>query len=719
MRRNRQSLFLCFALILYVESMWVALSVQAQSPEPPRLVLAFYYTWFDEATWTPEKVADMPLEPYLSRDRGVMARHIEQAKSAGIDALVVSWYGPNVENNQTETNFIALLEVAQEYGFKMAIDFETASPFIHGQEEVVAALQHVLNVHATKESYLRVDGKPVVFLWAIQHVPLAPGQASPLDAWRAMRQQVDPEHKSLWIAEGVDINYQDVFDGHHLYSIAWSKDVNHTLKDWKNRVRKWSSTHGQDRLWVATVMPGYNDLRTGRADAFVRDRENGDFYRACWQAVIDTRPDWVIVTSFNEWVEGSQIEPAQSYGNAYIDLTREWSDRFKSGMTVPEPTLPSPTSRPETEPGLTPTTVASVSVASTLTSTEELSATEPLTLLGPLAAAEPATSAEFLEGTGPMTSTVSLVASLELTPSGPPSAAAVVTSTASLTITPTLTPVIVSGDQTEQVVVLDEPTSVAGSVTGEIVASKVPMRSGPGKSFSVIGLLHEGFVVQILQGDPDAEWLQVVAPTGEVGYVPAEFVDWEPVVVSVTPVPAISQVEVESRPNSLAMGTIVTGTKLRKGPSSGFGSLFKVEPGDTFEILGTSLDGSWYQMRLPDGEEGWVVAYKVQRFEATVEPTPLVTDVVTATVPLESTLTPEVTTAVPTMAAVEMTVFPTAGPLPTETPIPQSDLASMLSEDSPRRTEALLGFILIIAGVGAFLIAMASGVMYVASRRGR
>ncbi len=56
-----------------------------------RLVLAFYYTWFDEATWTYDQLSDLPAEPYVSRDRSVMGRHIAQAQRAGIDALVVAW----------------------------------------------------------------------------------------------------------------------------------------------------------------------------------------------------------------------------------------------------------------------------------------------------------------------------------------------------------------------------------------------------------------------------------------------------------------------------------------------------------------------------------------------------------------------------------------------------------------------------------------------------
>src|SRR5512133_2415004 len=79
--------------------------VVAQSPD--RLVLAFYYNWFGPNDWKAGKLVDAPQSPYTSSDRGVMGRHIDQAKGAGIDALLVNWYGPATENNQTETNLRA------------------------------------------------------------------------------------------------------------------------------------------------------------------------------------------------------------------------------------------------------------------------------------------------------------------------------------------------------------------------------------------------------------------------------------------------------------------------------------------------------------------------------------------------------------------------------------------------------------------------------------
>ncbi|MGB8647297.1 MAG: SH3 domain-containing protein, partial [Anaerolineae bacterium] len=106
---------------------------------------------------------------------------------------------------------------------------------------------------------------------------------------------------------------------------------------------------GADKLWVATVMPGYDDTRTTRPDRFARARDNGNFYRTTWQAALNSGADWVIITSFNEWVEGTQIEPSVTYGNTYLDITRQYAAQFKSGAFVAAPAavaLPHPVATP-------------------------------------------------------------------------------------------------------------------------------------------------------------------------------------------------------------------------------------------------------------------------------------------------------------------------------------------------------------------------------------
>jgi hypothetical protein len=300
-----------------------------RSDGPERLVLAFYYTWFDENSWGANRVPDQPSAPYVSRDRGTMARHIDQAKSAGIDAFVVSWYGPRVEGNQTESNLRALLDEAAARGFRVAVDVEVTSPFLNSPGDVQQAVRTLLDTHAKHPAYLRVGGKPVIFFWRQQRYDLG--------TWAAIRAAVDPNHESVWIEEGVDVTPLSVFDGHHLYSVTWNPptDLAYTASKFAKRVRDRATSLGTPKIYVATVMPGYDDRKTGRGNAFAVSREGGAYYERSWRAAIDSNPDWIVITSFNEWPEGTYIEPSQAYGTRYLELTAAWSAVFHSSAAPP------------------------------------------------------------------------------------------------------------------------------------------------------------------------------------------------------------------------------------------------------------------------------------------------------------------------------------------------------------------------------------------------
>lgn len=344
----RNNLIRIAAFVLLLTFLFVCPSTTS-ADQPPR-VFAFYYAWFDEQTWTPDHVADLPAEPYVSRDPNAIARHIDQAAGAGIDSFVVSWLGPG---NPTDERLRVLLDIAGGKGFSATIDFEANR--YGSRDALIGALVYVRDQLMPHGAFSRVNGKPVLFFWR--------QQARSVDEWQEIRNQVDPNRDQIWIAEGVNAAYQRVFDGHHLYSIAWSPDVNHTLSDWSRRIRR----AGVDKLWVATVMPGYDDTRTDRADRFARDRRNGDFYRETWNAALATRPDMVVITSFNEWVEGSMIEPSVSYGNLYLDLTREFAAQFKSSAPPSMEDKMALAASPTPHPTLEPTSAPAASSAATAT----------------------------------------------------------------------------------------------------------------------------------------------------------------------------------------------------------------------------------------------------------------------------------------------------------------------------------------------------------------
>jgi hypothetical protein len=351
----------------------------ARAARPP-LVLAFYYDWYDQNTWKPNRVPDMPVTPYASNDPSTIARQIAQARGAGIDAFVVSWWGAG---NPTDSNLQIVLDQARTANFQVAVDFEVTSPFYHSKQDAINSLKNLLATRAQHPAYLRVDGKPVIFFWREQ-------KYSP-DEWRDIRNTVDPNHQSLWIAEGVkeQLPYLNTFDGLHLYSIAWAPDVAAELQKWSPRVH----AYGADKLWVATVMPGADNRQAVQSGAVVRDRRNGDFYRETWNAAFSTYPDWIIITSWNEWVEGTMIEPSVSYGNLYLDITRDFAAQFKAGLPIPTPA-------PTASATMTPTVTFAIPGAITAT----VNATETLRVR-----ADPSTDAAIL-GRLPPGATLSLLA---------------------------------------------------------------------------------------------------------------------------------------------------------------------------------------------------------------------------------------------------------------------------------------------------------------------
>ena len=332
----------------------VTLALPTAHAQSSPLVLAFYYDWFDENTWKPDKVPDMPAPLYASRDPGAISRHIQQARDAGIDAFVVSWWGAG---NPTDDNFKVMLDLASRMNFHAAVDFELTSPFYNSKDDVVNSLRNLIANRVNHPGYLRSEGKPVIFFWREQKYSV--------DEWKVIRAAVDPNHQTLWIAEGVkeQLPYLSVFDGFHLYSIAWAPDVNAELQKWSPRVHG----YGAEKIWVATTMPGADNSRTSQSEKVIRDRRGGEFYRETWRAAFSTYPDWVIITSWNEWPEGTMIEPSVMYGNTYLDITRGFASQFHAGLPTPTAT-PTRTSTPTRTPTNIPTATFTPTVVVSATS---------------------------------------------------------------------------------------------------------------------------------------------------------------------------------------------------------------------------------------------------------------------------------------------------------------------------------------------------------------
>ncbi len=303
-----------------------------------RLVLAQYFAWFDGDGWNDCNISagDKPLQPYSSDDPTAIVRHVQMASEVGLDGFLLHWFGPG---DRTDRNFETLLNQSQWSDFTSTVVFSyhiwPAAPAL-GQQNVGQAVRYVMDRYSGHSNFLALDGKPVLFFVDVYRTPAA-GQ-TPQQFWAAVRDEVDLQRQTWWIAEGLDASYLAVFDGLFVFKITHADYPNDYLKAsrWAGRVEQWEQQTGQSKLWLATISPGWDDLRAGcRADVRVptpphrRDREDGALYRATFDAALDSNPDWLLLSSFNEWVEGTYIEPSVQYGDKYLELTKEFVTIFK------------------------------------------------------------------------------------------------------------------------------------------------------------------------------------------------------------------------------------------------------------------------------------------------------------------------------------------------------------------------------------------------------
>jgi len=316
------------------------------TPAPTRglgasgLVLANYFAWYSTHNWDDCNISagDQPLRLYDSDDPGAVAAHIQQALDAGVDGFTLQWFAPG---ERTDNNLGTLLDQSRGTPFRSTVvilrHIWPGTPRA-SQSELVKAIRYLLDSYGAHPNFLSLEGRPVLFFANMEGVPKA-GVETPQQAWASIREQADPERAAWWIAEGLDATYLEAFDGLYVYKVTHADFPDDYLKAsrWARNVRSWEQKTGLRKLWWGTLMPGYDDLRSGcQADLrgplklHRREREDGAFYQATFEAALASAPDGLWINSFNEWVEGTYIEPSQKYGERYLQLTREFAARFKA-----------------------------------------------------------------------------------------------------------------------------------------------------------------------------------------------------------------------------------------------------------------------------------------------------------------------------------------------------------------------------------------------------
>ena len=327
-------------IVFFLATVWLfaipslMFAQESESSTKPPLILAHYMPWYTAKPfsdhwgwhWTmnhfdPEKKTDAKREvaskfypligPYDSGDPEVLEYHLLLMKLAGIDGVIVDWYGLTDFRDYAvlHRNTTRLLQQCERLKMKFVICYEdqTIPALMEGNR--ITATDRVS--HAVKEidwlgkywfksgSYVKLDGKPV--LLSFGHAGLTkeewPRCLSSLQSPVAYFSQDIRRDGAIggfgWPSPRVGMQQVDRF-------LAQSKN-------WPQAIPA-AFPRFDDIYHVAGVNAGYPRLPDS----------DGRTLKETLEKAISSRAPIIQVATWNDWGEGTQIEPSREFG--YRDL---------------------------------------------------------------------------------------------------------------------------------------------------------------------------------------------------------------------------------------------------------------------------------------------------------------------------------------------------------------------------------------------------------------
>jgi acid phosphatase type 7 len=277
---------------------------------------AFYYPWFPNA-WkqrglSPYTKYTPTAGTYDSGDRATIRSHIEAMRYGKIEAGIASWWG---QGHHTDRRFPELLAVASAGGrsFRWGAYYEGESRGDPSVEQIRADLEYLRSRYAGDPSYLRIGGKFVVFVYA--------GES---DGCRMAERWKSANTVGAYVVLKVFPSYRSCPsqpEAWHQYAPA----VDET----------------QHLPWAASISPGFHLAD----DAQARLGRDLDRWRRNIRAMVASRARFQLVTTFNEWGEGTAVESAREWQSAsgygaFLDALH--TDGRTAVATVPSTPTPAP-----------------------------------------------------------------------------------------------------------------------------------------------------------------------------------------------------------------------------------------------------------------------------------------------------------------------------------------------------------------------------------------
>jgi glycoprotein endo-alpha-1,2-mannosidase len=249
---------------------------------------------------------------YSSSDPSVLDGQMREIERAGIGEIVVSWWG---RGTTVDERLPAVLAAARAHSLDVAAHLEP-----YGDRTVDGTGRDI--------AYLETLGIRDFFVYHATDFPAK--------AWLTLTSSLS----------GVRLFAQTPLAG-YAKSGGFQGVYTYDTLTYRGRMfaRMCTAAHRSGLLCAPSVGPGYSAFRA-TGDARVLDRRAGKTYDSMWRSAVRSSADLTTITSYNEWNEGTQIEPAcvhagyasydgawgehgKAADRAYLNRTRLWVSRLR------------------------------------------------------------------------------------------------------------------------------------------------------------------------------------------------------------------------------------------------------------------------------------------------------------------------------------------------------------------------------------------------------
>lgn len=287
---------------------------------------SFYYPWFPEAWnqqgFNPFTNYTPSLGFYNGSDTAVVGAQIAAMQYGGQQAGIASWWG---RGTPTDGRIPLLLNAARSTTFRWSLYYEPESTGDPSVAQIGTDLAYIDQHYGNAPGHLRVGGRPVLFVYA------DPNDGCAMASRWAQANSNNRFFLVLKVFSGY-LNCASQPDGWHQYAPSVATD-----------------SQPQNSF---SISPGFYK----KGEASPRLARDPARWAQNVRSMVASRAPWQLVTTFNEWGEGTSVESAKQWASStgrgtYLDVLHQI---LVGGG--PPPTTTTTTSHPTTTTRPTTTT---------------------------------------------------------------------------------------------------------------------------------------------------------------------------------------------------------------------------------------------------------------------------------------------------------------------------------------------------------------------------